>query len=96
MGNEEDKVVYVLDGFGFKDIELGMILVVRSMILDVMFDIFFYMLYYKLKMIVVLVGEVNRVYRFWCGNNLGFEEKGRVYLIGYLLGSVMVVEVLSK
>ncbi|KAK0673464.1 putative phospholipase [Cercophora samala] len=96
-GNEEDKAAYAPDGFGLKDIEPGTIPAVRSMISDVMFDIPFYMSHHKPKMIAALVGEANRVYRLWCGNNPGFEEKGgRVHLIGHSLGSAMAVEVLSK
>ncbi|KAK4178545.1 putative phospholipase [Triangularia setosa] len=95
-GNEEDKAAYAPDGFGLKDIEPGTIPAVRSMISDVMFDIPFYMSHHKPKMIAALVGEANRVYRLWCGNNPGFAERGRVHLIGHSLGSAMAVEVLSK
>ncbi|KAK4205661.1 putative phospholipase [Triangularia verruculosa] len=95
-GNEEDKAAYAPDGFGLKDIEPTTIPAVRSMISDVMFDIPFYMSHHKPKMIAALVGEANRVYRLWCGNNPGFAEKGRVHLIGHSLGSAMAVEVLSK
>ncbi|KAK0741668.1 DDHD domain-containing protein [Apiosordaria backusii] len=94
--SEEDKATYAPDGFGLKDIEPGTIPAVRSMISDVMFDIPFYMSHHKPKMIAALVGEANRVYRLWCGNNPGFAERGRVHLIGHSLGSAMAVEVLSK
>ena len=93
---EADKAAYSPEGFTLKDIEPPTIPAVRSMISDVMFDIPFYMSHLKPKMIAALVGEANRVYRLWCGNNPGFSEKGRVHLIAHSLGSAMAIEVLSK
>ncbi|KAI1007282.1 hypothetical protein K3495_g936 [Podosphaera aphanis] len=69
---------------------------VRRMISDVMLDIPYYMSHHKPKMIQAVVQEANRVYRLWCKNNPDFEEKGRVHLIAHSLGSVMVMEILSK
>ncbi|KAK4226999.1 DDHD domain-containing protein [Podospora fimiseda] len=93
MSAEEDGTG---EGFTLKDIEPGTIPAVRSMVSDVMFDVPFYMSHHKPKMIAALVGEANRVYRLWCKNNPGFEEKGRVHLIGHSLGSAMAVDILSK
>lgn len=69
---------------------------VRSIISDVMLDIPYYMSHHKDKMISAVIREANRVYRLWCRNNPGFQEHGRVHLIGHSLGSVMAIEILSK
>jgi pimeloyl-ACP methyl ester carboxylesterase len=69
---------------------------VRSIISDVMLDIPYYMSHHKDKMISAVIREANRVYRLWCRNNPGFQENGRVHLIGHSLGSVMAMEILSK
>ncbi|KAF2861742.1 hypothetical protein K470DRAFT_275900 [Piedraia hortae CBS 480.64] len=68
---------------------------VRNLVSDVMLDVPYYMSHHKEKMLAAVVGEVRRVYRLWCGNNMGFEEKGRVHLLGHSLGSVMALEILS-
>jgi len=93
---EADKKAFAPDGFSLKDIEPPTIPAVRSIISDVMFDIPFYMSHYKPMMIHALTQEANRVYRLWCRNNVGFEENGRVHLIGHSLGSAMAIDILSR
>ncbi|ROT34945.1 DDHD domain-containing protein [Sodiomyces alkalinus F11] len=94
--SEEEKANIAPDSFGLKDIEPKTIPAVRSLISDIMFDIPFYMSHHKGKMIEALVIEANRVYRLWCRNNPGFQDHGRVHLIGHSLGSAMAVDILSR
>ncbi|KAJ6005694.1 hypothetical protein N7451_003638 [Penicillium sp. IBT 35674x] len=68
---------------------------VRSLISDVMLDIPYYLSHHKPRMIKAVVREANRIYRLWCKNNPGFQEKGRVHLLAHSLGSVMAVDILS-
>ncbi|ESZ94704.1 DNA-directed RNA polymerase 1 subunit [Sclerotinia borealis F-4128] len=82
--------------FTLNDITQPTIPRVRELISDVMLDIPYYMSGHKHKMIAALIAEANRIYRLWCKNNPGFHKDGRVHLISHSLGSVMVMEVLSK
>lgn len=68
---------------------------VRSLISDVMLDIPYYLSHHKPRMIKAVVREANRIYRLWCTNNPGFQEKGRVHLLAHSLGSVMALDILS-
>lgn len=68
---------------------------VRSLISDVMLDIPYYLSHHKPRMVKAVVREANRIYRLWCKNNPGFQEKGRVHLLAHSLGSVMALDILS-
>jgi DDHD domain len=69
---------------------------VRSLISDVLLDIPFYMSPHKEKMLEAVIKEANRIYRLWCHNNPGFQERGRVHLIGHSLGSALCLDILSR
>ncbi|KAJ5945641.1 hypothetical protein N7454_002480 [Penicillium verhagenii] len=68
---------------------------IRSLISDVMLDIPYYLSHHKPKMVKAVVREANRIYRLWCNNNPGFQDKGRVHLLAHSLGSVMALDILS-
>ncbi|POS87505.1 hypothetical protein EPUL_000680 [Erysiphe pulchra] len=82
--------------YSLRDVTQDSLPAVRQMITDVMLDIPYYMSKHKPKMIQAVIQEANRVYRLWCKNNRDFEKEGRVHLIAHSLGSVMVLEILSK
>lgn len=82
--------------YSLRDVTQDSLPAVRQMITDVMLDIPYYMSKHKPKMIQAVIQEANRVYRLWCKNNRNFEKEGRVHLIAHSLGSVMVLEILSK
>ncbi|RKF57272.1 putative phospholipase [Erysiphe neolycopersici] len=82
--------------YSLRDVTQDSLPAVRQMITDVMLDIPYYMSKHKPKMIQAVIQEANRIYRLWCKNNRDFEKKGRVHLIAHSLGSVMVLEILSK
>lgn len=81
--------------FSLEEITPETIPAVRSLISDVMLDIPYYLSHHKPKMIRAAVTEANRIYRLWCKNNPGFQEHGRVHLIGHSLGSIMALDILS-
>lgn len=84
------------NNFTLKDITPDTVPYVRNLISDVMLDIPYYLSNHKPKMIAAVTREANRIYRLWCANNPGFQEKGRTHLIAHSLGSVMAVDILSK
>ncbi len=69
---------------------------VRSLISDVLLDIPFYMSPHKAQMLEAVIEEANRLYRLWCHNNPGFQERGRVHIIGHSLGSALCLDILSR
>lgn len=81
--------------YSLNDITPQTLPAVRSLISDVMLDIPYYLSHHKPKMTKAVVREANRIYRLWCKNNAGFQEKGHVHLIAHSLGSVMAVDILS-
>lgn len=82
--------------FNLKDITPESIPAVRGFISDVMLDIPFYMSQHKPTMIRALIKESNRIFRLWCANNPEFQKEGRMHFVGHSLGSVMLMEALSK
>ena len=82
--------------FGLEDITADSLPSIRTLISDVMLDIPYYLSHHKPKMIEAVINEANRIYRLWCSNNPGFQEKGRVHLVAHSLGSVMCLDILSN
>ena len=82
--------------FTLKDITAESIPAVRNLISDVMLDIPYYLSHHRPKMIEAVIKEANRVYRLWCSNNPGFQQKGRVHVLAHSLGSVMAIDILSN
>ena len=82
--------------YSLKDITAESLPAVRNLISDVMLDIPYYLSHHKPKMIEAVIKEANRIYRLWCLNNPGFDEKGKVHLVAHSLGSMMAVDILSK
>ncbi|KAI9728148.1 MAG: hypothetical protein M1828_004609 [Chrysothrix sp. TS-e1954] len=69
---------------------------VRSIIGDVMLDIPLYLSSHRPKMIQAVTDEANRIYRLWCNHNPRFPDLGRVHILAHSLGSLMVLDILSK
>lgn len=93
---KDDDHDHIKMDYSLRDVTQDSLPAVRQMISDVMLDIPYYMSKHKPKMIQAVIQEANRVYRLWCKNNRGFDKEGRVHLIAHSLGSVMVLEILSK
>ena len=81
--------------FTLKDLQPKSISIVRDLIKDVMLDIPYYLSSHKEKILEAVVAEANRLWKVFCRCNPGFEENGRVHIIGHSLGSVIAMEVLS-
>lgn len=83
------------NSFSLKDITMPSIPHVRNLIADVMLDVPYYMSRHKKLLVSAAAREANRVYYTFCAHNPGFEERGRVHMIGHSLGSVLAVDLLS-
>jgi hypothetical protein len=79
-----------------RDITPHTIPAVRGLISDVLLDIPFYMSSHKAQMLEAVIEDANRVYRLWCHNNPGFQQRGRVHIIGHSLGSALCLDILSR
>jgi len=85
-----------LNRYKISDITPDSLPSVRGIISDVMLDVPYYLSDHHDTLIAAVIREANRVHRLWCLNNPGFEQYGRVHVLGHSLGSVMAVDVLSK
>jgi hypothetical protein len=81
--------------FTLKDLQPKSIPIVRDLIKDVMLDIPYYLSSHKETILEAVVAEANRLWEVFCRCNPGFEETGRVHIIGHSLGSVIAMDVLS-
>ena len=47
-------------------------------------------------MIQAVIDEANRIYHLWCQHNPSFISRGRVHFVAHSLGSLMMLDILSK
>ena len=82
--------------FGLRDITPPTLPTVRNLVSDVMLDIPYYLSDHRPIMIQAVIREANRIFRLWCKNNPGFQERGHCHLIAHSLGSAMALDILSE
>lgn len=94
--NKEDSIISEKEKYSLQDITMKSIPAVRNIISDVMLDIPYYMSHYKPLLLEAAAREANRIYDLFLKFNPGFEEYGKVNIIGHSLGSVIAMDLLSS
>lgn len=94
--NKEDSIISEKEEYSLQDITMKSIPAVRNIISDVMLDIPYYMSHYKPLLLEAAAREANRIYRLFLKFNPGFEDYGKVNVIGHSLGSVIAMDLLSS
>lgn len=81
--------------FNLAQITMKSIPTIRNIVSDVILDLPYYMSNYKGILMESTVNEANRIYKLFVKNNPGFDDYGRVHVIGHSLGSVLALDILS-
>ncbi|KAL0075151.1 DDHD domain-containing protein [Phycomyces blakesleeanus] len=70
---------------------------IRMIVSDVLLDIPLYMTHnYRDQMAQAITNEINRIYATFLKHNPGFEEKGKVTILGHSLGSLLAFDILTS
>ncbi|KAI9028837.1 DDHD domain-containing protein [Phycomyces nitens] len=68
---------------------------IRMIVSDVLLDIPLYMTHnYREQMAQAITNEINRIYGTFLKHNPGFEERGKVTILGHSLGSLLAFDIL--
>lgn len=81
--------------FSLAQITMKSIPAIRNIVSDVILDIPYYMSHYKGLLMESTINEANRIYKLFLKNNPGFDDYGKVHIIGHSLGSVLALDILS-